>query len=91
MSIKATRAISKSPAKQMQVQTGVIRDKTEVLLDRLIRTRQAAERQSRLVPSADGDRAAQARQSLEQAITSTRKMIARLNNVLDEDVARETD
>ena len=68
---------------QMQVQTTVVRDKAEALLDGLLRTQQASERQHKALPSLNRDRTEVAHLALARAITSTRQMIERLNRVVD--------
>jgi hypothetical protein len=80
--------VERDVEKQLELQTGVIRDKTEVLLDRLLEARDAARRQARLIPSLTGPQNAAAADALERAIDSTRRILGRLNDVLEEDRAR---
>ena len=72
-----------TPRQQMQVQTTVVRDKAEALLDGLLRTQKATIQQNESLPSLSRDRTETAHRALARAIASTRQMIDRLNRVVD--------
>jgi hypothetical protein len=70
--------MAKGPAQQGALETNVVRDKAEALIERLHLTRDAIERQSRHNPCLTPDRAAAARLSIDRAIGSAQRMIDQL-------------
>jgi hypothetical protein len=70
------------PEKRGALETNMVRDKAEALIERLYQTRSAFERQARHNSCLTPDRAESARHTVDQAIESTQRMIDQLNRAM---------
>ena len=74
--------MSFDPEQLGALETNMVRDKAEALIERLYQTRAAFDRQARHNACLTPDRAESARHTVDQAIASTQRMIDQLNHAM---------